>query len=339
VNATPDPELPLLDVSGRARDRGRAHGEALRDLIALGLELARTHAGAADHGGLAGYLASAERWTPAAVEELRGIAEGANVPFETVFEYNLADERSVFGSLERCSALGLRRDADGRPVSGQTMDTPAWFAATRVAVRAREQESGLTTLAFTIAGCPALCGVNGAGVSVWCNALYQLASSPNGVPVSCVVRHLLSSRALAHSRRFVTCVPHASGQSYLVGAPDGIASFECSGRGVAEARPTGNAVWHTNHPVASAHRVSDGAGASSLARDAFLARALPGAASAESLRRILADRSVPVCKTDGAGGDGYTLWAIVAEHSVPPRVTVTAGPPSASAWVPVDVQT
>jgi len=51
------------------------------------------------------------------------------------------------------------------------MDTPAWFADTRVCVRLRERESDLTVLSFTIAGLVALCGVNDAGVSVWCNTL------------------------------------------------------------------------------------------------------------------------------------------------------------------------
>jgi hypothetical protein len=37
------------------------------------------------------------------------------------------------------------------------MDTPAWFAR-EVAVRSVEAETGITTLAFTIAGIPVLCG-------------------------------------------------------------------------------------------------------------------------------------------------------------------------------------
>jgi hypothetical protein len=331
-------ELPLLDISGRARERGRAHGEALRDEIGRGLELSRRHVGPPDPGCSAGYLDAAERWTPAVVEELRGIAEGANLPFETVFAYNLADERRVFGSMERCSSLGLRRGADGRPVSGQTMDTPEWLAETRIAIRSYEEENGLHTVAFTVAGSPALCGVNESGVSVWCNALYQLASSPAGVPVSCIVRHLLSSPRLAASCEFVAAVPHASGQSYLLGAPDGIAAFECSGGAVVEVRRDGGAAWHTNHPLANADRVSTEDGASSLARDAFIAETLPAAASAEILRAILSDRTVPVCKTGSGGGDGYTLWAIVAEHSAPPVVAATAGPPSGPDWAAVDVR-
>ena len=326
-------ELPLLDVAGLARERGRAHGEALRPAVERALELFAGHPGPAD--GVAGYLEAAERWTPEGVEELRGIAEGGNVPFEAVLAYNLGDEARVFGT-ERCSSVGLRRDGRGTTLSGQTMDTPAWFAETRVAIRAAEQESGLTTLAFTSAGLLALCGVNSAGVAVWCNAVYQLASSPSGVPVSFFVRHLLSLPDIEEARAFLERAPHATGQHYLLAAPGKLVSLECSASSVIESRANADIVWHTNHPVASIDRVDAVDGESSLARDAFIASALPRAGSRADLQSILADRTVPVCKSHTAD-DAFTLWAIVAEHTVPPRVMASAGPPTDGSWVRVDV--
>jgi isopenicillin-N N-acyltransferase-like protein len=100
-------ELPLLDVSGRARERGRAHGEALREAVAEGLELAR-EAGSrpAAPGSASAHLGAAERGTPAVLDELRGIAEGAGVPFDSILEHNLADERRVFASAGRAAASG-----------------------------------------------------------------------------------------------------------------------------------------------------------------------------------------------------------------------------------------
>jgi hypothetical protein len=169
---------------------------------------------------------------------------------------------------------------------------------------------------------------------VWCNALYQLAPSAGGVPVACIVRRLLSSRSLAESRTFLARVPHACGQSYLIGSPEGVAALECSARGCDEVRAGGAAVWHANHPV-GADPGSEPPAAGSLARDAFAGRTLPAASSAEGLRAILADTTVPVSKPGGAGGDSYTLWAVVAEPSLPPLVAATAGPPSASPWVSV----
>jgi isopenicillin-N N-acyltransferase like protein len=231
--------MDVLDVAGAPRERGRAHGEALRERIAVGLELWREHARPA--GRTEHYVDTARRWTPATVEELEGIAEGAAAPFPAVVAYNLGDELRVFGALERCTSAGLQRNGLGPPVSGQTMDTPGWFAELRVAIRS-DEENGLSTLAFTIAGVLSLCGVNSAGVGVWCNALYQVPSSPDGVPVTCIVRHLLSQPSLAGARAFAQSVPHASGQHYLLASPEGIASLECSWAAVVESRPDGDAV-------------------------------------------------------------------------------------------------
>lgn len=329
--------IHILDVAGTARERGRAHGEALRQKIEHGLELWARHtdslSGASSTAVPSAYLEAAERWAPAAVDELRGIAEGAAVPFAAIFELNLADERRVFG----CSSAGLRDGPRGAPLSGQTMDTPSWFAELRVAVRAAEQETGLTTLAFTIAGMPALCGINSAGVSVWCNALAGLAASPHGVPVSCVVRHLLSCGTLGVARAFVEAAPHASGQHYLLGGPTGIVSLECSARSVVEARPAGTAVWHANHPISNRDTVNPNLDESSLGRDAFMAESLRDGATTSDIRRIFEDRTVPVCKTGGERGDGLTLWAVVAEHTVPPAVLASAGPPDEWTWEPVEL--
>jgi predicted choloylglycine hydrolase len=312
--------VPIVDVAGDARERGRAHGEALREQIREAIErwLPRSAA------GQEAYLRAAGAWTPEALAELRGIAEGAGVRFDEVVEINLADERRVFC----CSSAGLRRGADGTPVSGQTMDTPSWFAGLRAAVRSVERETGLTSLAFTIAGMPALCGVNSNGVAVWCNALYALPSSPEGVPVSCVVRRLLSCRTLDEARGFVESVPHASGQNYLLASPAGIVSLECSGRSVVETRGEGSAVWHANHALADPDTADD----NSLARDDFMASALARAVAPADLCRILEDTTVPVCKTGSGRGDGYTLWAIVVEHRRPPSVLVSPGPPAPGSW-------
>jgi hypothetical protein len=312
--------LPIVEVSGDARERGRAHGETLREQIRQGIE----HWPPGSAAEQEAYLRAAGAWTPSVLEEMRGIAEGAGIPFDPIMEINLADERRVFG----CSSAGLRRGAAGIPVSGQTMDTPSWFVGLRAAIRSVEVETGLTSLAFTIAGMPALCGVNSNGVGVWCNALYALPTSGAGLPVSCIVRRLLSCRTLAEARSFVESVPHASGQNYLLASPEGIVSLECSARSVVETRGDGSAVWHANHALASPATADD----NSLARDDFMASTLAAAGAAADLCRILEDTTVPVCKTGGERGDGYTLWAAVAEHRIPPSVLVSPGPPAPGSW-------
>jgi isopenicillin-N N-acyltransferase like protein len=179
---------------------------------------------------------------------------------------------------------------------------------------------------------PALCGVNSDGLAVWCNALYGLAGCPDGVPVSCIVRHLISCRTLEEARSFVEEVPHASGQHYLLAGPDGIVSLECSGNSVVETPGRAGAVWHANHPVASPDGAGSTADGNSLARDRFMAETVSKAGSPDDVCRMLEDRTVPVCKTGDARGDGYTLWAAVVEHWLPPGILVSPGPPERGSW-------
>jgi len=105
-------EMRILVLKGTARERGRIHGESLKKEIREMLELSR---GAAREAGLkpgdsvreivggTGFLAAAERWTPALVEEIRGIGEGAGVDFP----------RSLPG-ISWTSPIGSSTRKDGR---------------------------------------------------------------------------------------------------------------------------------------------------------------------------------------------------------------------------------
>ena len=93
--------LPLLEISGDAGARGRAHGEVLREQIQdllppyfefldrvskyHGLE-PLTKSRALEISGT--YVEPAERYAPDLMEEARGIAQAADVPFEEVFCLN-----------------------------------------------------------------------------------------------------------------------------------------------------------------------------------------------------------------------------------------------------------
>lgn len=340
--------FPAIRVEGSAYERGVGHGEQARELIAEGLDrwfarLSRIGGGqtspeqtVAEFVNSTDHLSAAERWTPLVVEEMRGIAAGANVPFETIWAYNLPDEQEVFlGNLvDKCSTVGIRHGLTGAPISGQTLDTPGWFEETKLLISSSENETGIEVLSFAMAGVVAFCGANSAGLSVWCNAVYQLGSSRAGVPVACIARTVLSQPAVDAACQLVTEVPHASGQNYLIGSPHGVISLECSATSVVEARREGDAVWHTNHPLENLDRIAADVSADSLARDDFLSREVPSAATVRDLQAILADRTTPVCKVreEDTRGWSHTLWAVLVEHTVPPKVYASAGPPARLPW-------
>jgi hypothetical protein len=83
-------------------------------------------------------------------------------------------------------------------------------------------------LVFTFAGMIGLHGCNAAGVGVVVNNLAMLPHAAHGLPVAAVMRGILAQHSLEDAAAFVRSVPHASGQHYAVGSPEGLISFECS---------------------------------------------------------------------------------------------------------------
>ena len=124
---TPD---AIVECRGDGRERGRAHGEALRAAIDALLErwdadvaarLGRPPAGlVADLVGDDGFVAAIERHTPDLLEEVRGIAEAAGIAFERILALNLMDEEWWFTApaqpRDACSVLAVA--ARGRTPAG-----------------------------------------------------------------------------------------------------------------------------------------------------------------------------------------------------------------------------
>ncbi len=93
-------------LSGGAREMGRMHGEELRDVI--GETMGRWKEALARESGLTAetyldrfveetnFVPAIDRWAPHLLEEVRGIAEGADQSFRDVYAYQLIDEQWIF---------------------------------------------------------------------------------------------------------------------------------------------------------------------------------------------------------------------------------------------------
>ena len=90
--------FPLIQISGPPHERGRQYGQKAADRIRKGTShyFAQLKELALDGAGLSAlvrdYLPVIEAFEPAYIEEMRGIAEGANVPFEDVALLNARTE-------------------------------------------------------------------------------------------------------------------------------------------------------------------------------------------------------------------------------------------------------
>ena len=183
-------------------------------------------------------------------------------------------------------------------------------------------------------------GVNAAGLGVCVNALPQLPSAPEGVPVAFVVRLLLQCRDLAEASRVVLAIPHATNQHYVIAEAGDARSFEVSAAGVTEYHaPNPTRILHTNHPLGAekgraepeAHRENTVARLSSL--EQRLSTGRPALAEVQAALSAVDDPRHPVCRlrSPDSGLIGFTTGSIVSAlrpDPAPVESWISAGPPS-----------
>jgi hypothetical protein len=283
------------------------------------------------------------------VEEVRGIARGANLDMRTVLAYNLMDEdwwffRDFPRGVTGCTVVARMQQRDRRSawpiVLGQTMDLPASMDGSQIVLRVRAGDAP-EALILSAAGMIGLAGANCAGVSVCVNTLSMLEHSASGIPVAFVLRLLLGCSDVRAAAAVLRNIPHASGQQYLLADASGMHGFECSATGVWEWTSADDRyVAHTNHVLSEAAvdagvssiLVGSGYVASSQRRLDFANAQRETVQSASDVKRLLADRTTPICVRADGGRGSITFAAVVFEPAIPPTVEMCLGQPDRTLW-------
>jgi isopenicillin-N N-acyltransferase like protein len=361
-------EPRTLLLTGSPRERGLAHGEALRPTILSGMarwkDAIQATVGIAiddyldDFTARTNFLPAIERWAPHLLEEVRGIGEGAGISFRDAYAYQLMDEEWLFRTdlirslqpLEHCSMVGLF--GGGTPsILAQNMDLPKYYDDTQALLRMRDDSRDLESLVFTAAGIIGTTGLNSRSIGICCNTLAQLTHASYGLPVGFIVRRVLESVTLDDASAFVREVEHASGQNYAIGGPDRVVDFECSAHKVVPFSVGNTHVYHTNHPLANDDRRSRAskpgpatAGdpadtrspmSNSEQRFAYLEETVGGPTpprTAAEVKALLSTCRVPINVGRARAGDGMTLGSLVMELAGPPVLHYAPGPPAETAY-------
>jgi isopenicillin-N N-acyltransferase like protein len=344
------PGLRVIELAGSPSELGLTHGEELRSVIADALrrwfgeiEARRGITGDAyitSFLAATGFIRTIETFTPALLEEVRGIAEGARQSFETIFAYQLMDEewwyrtslsRAGRAAIEACSAVGVMRK-DGTSLVAQNMDLPSVYDGTQVLLHLRPAQ-GPEALVFGPAGMIGTTGLSRNGIGLCCNSIPQLRHSSSGLPVAFVFRGALARENFEDAVTFLQTVPHATGQNYLLGAPGAVKNLECSTGQVREVALAGAQVTHTNHPLANKDIDVEAArkerGSTTIERLERLRRDLSGLGdrvNIDDVKRTLSDGEVPVCVPRGS--DWMTLGSLIMELSAEPVLHIAPGPPA-----------
>ncbi|MGH9174568.1 MAG: C45 family autoproteolytic acyltransferase/hydrolase, partial [Vicinamibacterales bacterium] len=257
--------LPIVDVAGSHREIGRGIGEALRDGL-LGVAEAHWAGVEATIGWqraieIAALLVPfAEATLPHCVEELRGMAEGSDVPFETLFSMNALQETRFLAGRDAaspapddddgCTSLAASgaATANGHVLLAHNEDAGTIRQAFPYVVRARPTGRP-AFVGFAYSGLLLYQGLNERGIGSVGNALYMRDIRP-GTPKLFAYRDVLDATFLEDAIRRTHKPTRANGNNHLIANQDGeIYDIEVSGGDVALIPADDDTLAHTNHVI------------------------------------------------------------------------------------------
>lgn len=276
--------LPVIELPAEPAARGRAHGEAARELVAHNVEvyferfereallprdeaLART----------AVWWARIEAAYPEDAAAIRGIAEGSgrplpeivalNVRYELLYSQFTANAMSGPLAADGCTAFAALPEAtaDGHTLIGQNWD---WIPEVRgVVLREPLREGdggggggggGGEMIAFSEAGIDGgKIGLNSHGVGLAINGITSSRDAWGGdaLPFHLRCRRILRSRDLDEAAAWITGTGHATAANYLVaqsarpGRPARALDVEAAPHVCWPLHPRAGTIVHTNHFV------------------------------------------------------------------------------------------
>jgi isopenicillin-N N-acyltransferase-like protein len=333
---TSTPPFPLVEVAGAPRERGRQYGRLAGERVHVCIanyrrifeEKGVTWQQALDLAGH--FMPRIEAYSQALAAEIRGIAEGAQVPVEAVVAINSRTEL-MYGRHnhrpgedepddEGCTgAIVLPgASADGHLIHGQNWDWRDEAANCGIVLKSQPEE-GPAILCFVEAGMLARAGLNSAGVAVTGNFLESSRDARReGIPLPLVRRQVLASSSLGAAIQAVYQAPRMFSNNLMISQADGEAiDLETTPDEVFWISPEDDLLVHANHFISQAARAkvvdtSIRTNGDSLYRDRRVRRALMEARpeiTADVLKRAFQDRygsPRAVCRTPVAGPGGKT---------------------------------
>lgn len=313
--------FPLIEIAGAPFARGRMHGAAVADrvrrsaghyesqLLESGVDTSRIDSIVRE------YLPVIEAYDPDYVEEMRGIAAGADLRFEQVVLINARTEilhiarreqalpaqiAAEIGKSDGCTGVIVMPEASRsrKVLHAQNWDWKAECAETAIVLRIR-RDDGPDVLTFTEAGGLARAGINAAGLGITANYLESDRDFAQlGVPLALMRRKILEAEHLALAIGTICKTARSISNNIMLSHRDGLViNFECAPDEVFPVFPTEGMVVHANHwisPIALSKLKDTGLRNSPESlyrdwrvRDALLARS--GSLQLSDLREALFD--------------------------------------------------
>jgi isopenicillin-N N-acyltransferase like protein len=253
--------LPLIEISGSPRERGRQYGEQAREQIERSIAWYSEQFSATASLSWDVVLANARRWEPLveaylpeALPEMQGIAEGSGFRYEEILALNGRGELSAGNpflddAAEGCSSYSILPEAagDGHAYCGQNWDWRSAIVDTVVMLRI--EQPGLPTIVMQVeAGQVGRQGANSAGIGLNANGLGARFGDRLGMPQPYIRRKILNSRDMNDALEAVFRSRQALCTNLLFSHRDGFAiDLETTPGRHGWGYPVDGVLVHTNH--------------------------------------------------------------------------------------------
>jgi isopenicillin-N N-acyltransferase like protein len=299
-------KLKIVEAGGSHYEMGLQYGTACPEIRRM-LEMTQQLFGGADKARAVvnkyapGYLASAQKYAPEIVEEMKGMAEGAKVAFEDILFLNITYEISTPDIMSGCTSFAASGEATktGGVIAGQNFDFIEQWDEFMVLLKMKP-DNGPKFMAVTAAGCLGLIGLNSAGLSVNLNLLKNKDSMTptGGTPTHVILRKVFMSRNISEAITAIAAAEGRAAKNYLVTSGEGdITGIETTTNDMDVQYPVRGIYTHANCFKADRFKSADMAplfSADSYIRAPRLNRLMEnqhGKLTAEAMKDLLADHN------------------------------------------------
>jgi isopenicillin-N N-acyltransferase-like protein len=264
-----NPKCPVFELSGKPHARGIQYGRLAKKYISLGVahyteQVLRLGLERSELVEIVReYSTIIEEFDGHYVEEMQGIARGADLAFEDIVLINARTEVLKLAarpdlrlklseriSPDGCTAVVVQPKAarDGRLIHAHNWDWKVESAETSIILRIRN-EDGPDILTFTEAGALGRFGFNSSGIGITANYLESDRDySQVGVPLALIRRKVLEQQHLALAISVVHGTPKSGSNNIIVTHASGLViDFECAPDETFLVEPENGLLVHANH--------------------------------------------------------------------------------------------
>lgn len=317
--------IPMIEARGGTyREVGKQIGAQVKPQIQSMLAYLREHAPTGftwaqmlSHSQ--DYLAPSRVIYPQYIEELEGIAAGAEVSFDDIF-ISMCEELWESPVLHGCTDMAARGRAtlDGTTLIAHTNDL-SLSSESRLVILKIQVGDEPEILAVSPGGVAISAGYNSAKISLTGNQLDSNDVRP-GVPRLLVVRAILGSRTLSEAMTHCLLPQRASSYNNVIADASGeVYSMEGSATDLEAIYIEKDVMAHANHYISPAMRrfeLNRSANANSIIRHnraEYLLRENYGKLTPDLFRKLLADHAgypTSICKH---GMESFTVFSMIIQ--------------------------